>query len=111
MDWVQACRRLIAASGFFLSMKEGLFMNEDTVEYVGVKDNETNMRFAELKARHRELDMHGADILREILNNPPISMNDDCKAIFTYEIFTLASGHDYLELLSQFHAISNKDNL
>ncbi len=71
---------------------------------------ETDTRFAKFKAKHRELDMRGAEILRDILANPPISMNDDCKAIFTYEIFTLVSGHDYLELLKQFHALSDKDN-
>ena len=86
-------------------------MNEKSIEYVGVTDHETDMRFAELKARHRELDIRGAEILRDILNNPPISMNDDCKAIFTYKIFTLASGHDYLELLSQFHVLLHKDNV
>lgn len=82
-------------------------MNEKTLKYVG---SGIDMQFAELKARHRELDMRGAEILREILNNPPIPLNDDCKAIFTYKIFTLVSGHDYLELLSQFHALSNKND-
>lgn len=69
-----------------------------------------DMQFSKFHVKHRELNMRGAELLREILNNPPIQMNDDCKAIFTYEIFTLVSGRDYLELLSQFHALLNKDN-
>lgn len=64
---------------------------------------ELEIKRQELEIRITETNLHRAEFIRSMLDNPPFLMTPETKTVFAHEAFKLASGHDYLAMLPVSH--------
>ena len=64
-----------------------------------VEDRELKLK--ELEIRQRELDMQAAQVVKDMLNNPPFPLTDETRTVFGHEVFRLATNRECLAMLPE----------
>ena len=66
-----------------------------------VKEQELGIRERELEFRGKELDIQAAQVLNNILNDPPFPLTDETRTVFGHELFRLTTSKEYLAMLPE----------
>ena len=59
------------------------------------------LKLKELDMKDRELDLLAAQILKDVLHNPPFPLTDETRTVFGHEVFRLATNKEYLAMLPE----------
>ena len=81
--------------------KTGAYSVSPSREDIELKRQELKIRNRELDAKNRELDMQGAQIIQNMLDNPPFPITPETRTVFAHEVYRLTSGHECLTMLPE----------
>ena len=62
---------------------------------------ERELKLKELDRKDRELDLLAAQLLKDILNDPPLPLTDETRTVFGHELFRLTTSKEYLAMLPE----------
>ena len=63
--------------------------------------NQPQISLEELELRRNALNLERAKLINSMIENPSFPMTPETRTVFAYEVFKLASGHDYLAMLPE----------
>lgn len=81
--------------------RTGSYSVKMTAEDRELKLRELEVRERELEFKDRELELQAAQVLNDILHNPPFSLTDETRTVFGHEVFRLATNKEYLAMLPE----------
>lgn len=67
----------------------------------GINADDRELKLKELEVRQRELDIQAANVVKDMLNNPPFPLTDETRTVFGHEVFRLATKRECLAMLPE----------
>ena len=64
--------------------------------------DDREVKLKELEVKQRELDIQAAQVVKDMLNNPPFPLTDETRTVFCHEVFRLATNREFLAMLPEF---------